>query len=49
MKKYIYTLLFAVSIILGACSEDKLDSNSIFSYFLDWLPILLQLPLVVSE
>lgn len=31
MKKYIYTLLFAVSIILGACSEDKLDSNSIFN------------------
>ncbi len=31
MKKYIYTLLFAASIILGACSEDKLDSHSIFN------------------
>lgn len=30
MKKYIYTLLFAASIVLGACSEDKLDSHSIF-------------------
>lgn len=30
MKKYIYTLLFASSIVLGACSEDKLDSHSIF-------------------
>ncbi len=31
MKKYIYTLLFAASIVLGACSEDKLDSHSIFN------------------
>lgn len=30
MKKYIYTLLFAASIVLRACSEDKLDSHSIF-------------------
>ena len=31
MKKYIYTLLFAASIVLGACNEDKLDSHSIFN------------------
>lgn len=31
MKKYIYTLLFAASIVLGACSEDKLGSHSIFN------------------
>ena len=31
MKKYIYTLLCAASIVLGACSEDKLDSHSIFN------------------
>ena len=31
MKKYIYTLLFAASIVLGACSEDKLDIHSIFN------------------
>ena len=31
MKKYVYTLLFAASIVLGACSEDKLDSHSIFN------------------
>lgn len=31
MKKYIYTLLFTASIVLGACSEDKLDSHSIFN------------------
>lgn len=31
MKKYIYTLLIAASIVLGACSEDKLDSHSIFN------------------
>ena len=31
MKKYIYTLLFAASIVLGACNENKLDSHSIFN------------------
>ncbi len=31
MKKYIYTLFFAASIVLGACNEDKLDSHSIFN------------------
>ncbi len=31
MKKYIYTLLFAASNVLGACNEDKLDSHSIFN------------------
>ena len=31
MKKYIYTLLFAAYIVLGACNEDKLDSHSIFN------------------
>ena len=31
MKKYIYTLLFVASIVLGACNEDKLDSHSIFN------------------
>ena len=31
MKKYISTLLFAASIVLGACNEDKLDSHSIFN------------------
>lgn len=27
----VYTLLFAASIVLGACNEDKLDSHSIFN------------------
>ena len=31
IRDSIYTLLFAASIVLGACNEDKLDSHSIFN------------------